>query len=83
MDVIFEELQLTPFRYHQPAHDDNTTQQATQGRTKRMQATARRLSVVSATSRARRRLIRSVRPTTSAYCALLDRDNSRDLLSDV
>ncbi len=31
------------------------------GRTKRMQATARRLSVVSATSRARRRLIRNVR----------------------
>ena len=33
----------------------------TKGRTKRMQATARRLSVVSATSCARRRLIRSVR----------------------
>jgi len=34
--------------------------QQTQGRTKRMQATARRLSVVSATSCARRRLIRNV-----------------------
>ena len=32
-----------------------------------MQATARRLSVVSATSCARRRLIRDVRPTDSAY----------------
>jgi hypothetical protein len=39
---------------------------ANQGRTKRMQATARRLSVVTATSRARRRLIRDVRPLPRA-----------------
>jgi hypothetical protein len=37
-----------------------TAQANQQGRTKRMQATARRLSVVSATSCARRRLIRDV-----------------------
>jgi hypothetical protein len=35
--------------------------------TKRMQATARGLSVVSATSCARRRLIRNVRPTSARY----------------
>ena len=44
-------------------HDHSSTNH--QGRTKRMQATARRLSVVSATSCARRRLIRDVRPTNS------------------
>ena len=40
---------------------DNHNHTNNQGRTKRMQATARRLSVVSATSCARRGLIRSVR----------------------
>ncbi len=45
--------------------DDHNTNQR---RTKRMQATARRLSVVSATSYARRRLIRDVRPRSRVHC---------------
>ena len=47
------------------------------GLTKRMQATARRLSVVSATSPARRRLIRDVRPTNNA-----NRDLSNSQMDD-
>ena len=46
-------------------HEHSHVHQPHQGRTKRMQATARRLSVVSATSTARRRLIRDVRPTNN------------------
>jgi hypothetical protein len=48
----------------QHEHHDHSTKT---GRTKRMQATARRLSVVSATSCARRRLIRDVQRRTPRY----------------
>ena len=46
---------------------DRNKPSANKGRTKRMQARARRLSVVSATSCARRRLIRVVRPRNEAH----------------
>ena len=54
-----------PSRVERRRHEDHHLLPTT-GRTKRVQATARRLSVVSATSCARRRLIRSVRPTNRA-----------------
>jgi len=62
MTVTWTVAESFPFTAPLTLDDHNHTN--TQWRTKRMQATARRLSVVSATSTPRRRLIRSVRPTS-------------------